>query len=88
MREIAKIEAEIETWSVRAERFVRLAEEVLEIWLEAHERAPTAETVEGSRLLALHRAGACGDPSFNACRESCRELVYRRSLLPCRKSIW
>ncbi len=32
--------------------------------------------VEGFRLLALHRQGARGDPSFNACRETCRELVY------------
>ena len=41
-------------------------------------RRPTA-TVEGFRLLALHRQGARGDPSFNACRETCRELVYHRN---------
>jgi hypothetical protein len=38
-------------------------------------------TVEGFRLLGLHRAGAKGDPSFNACRETCRELVYHRNLV-------
>ena len=27
-------------------------------------------------MLALHRQGAKGEPSFNACRETCRELVY------------
>jgi len=81
MRKIAEIEAEIEASPGRAGRFVALAEEVLEIWLEAHERAATRETCEGSRLLALHRQGARGDPSFNACRETCRELVYRENLL-------
>ena len=35
-----------------------------------------AGKLEGYRLLALHRQGARGDPSFNACRESCRELIY------------
>ena len=27
------------------------------------------------------RPGACGEPSFNACRESCRGLVYHCNLL-------
>ena len=36
---------------------------------------------EGFRLLALHRQGATGDPSFNACRETCRELVYHYNLI-------
>jgi hypothetical protein len=81
MRKIADIEAEIEAAPAEAERFVALAEEVLEMWLEGHEREPTQETCEGSRLLGLHRQGARGDPSFNACRETCRELVYRQNLL-------
>ena len=81
MRKIAEIEAEIEASAAPAGRFVALAEEVLEIWLEAHERTPTSETSEGSRLLALHRQGARGDASFNACRETCRELIYRENLL-------
>ena len=32
-------------------------------------------------MLALHRQGADKDPSFNACRETCRELVYHYNLL-------
>lgn len=48
----------------------------LENWLASIGRAPDGSLVEGFRLLALHRQGARGDPSFNACRETCRELVY------------
>ena len=29
----------------------------------------------------MHRQGAKGEPSFNACRETCRELVYHRNLV-------
>ena len=32
-------------------------------------------------MLALHRQGARGEPSFNACRETCREIVYRCNLI-------
>ena len=42
---------------------------------------PTQETREGFRLLALHRQGCTDDPSFNACRETCRELVYHHNLV-------
>jgi hypothetical protein len=42
---------------------------------------PTRETREGFRLLALHRQGCTDDPSFNACRETCRELVYHYNLV-------
>ena len=58
-----------------------LGETILERWSLAHDKTPTAETVEGFRLLALHRQGARGEPSFNACRESCRELVYHHNLV-------
>ena len=57
------------------------AEAVLEEWLRARGEAPTAEAVEGFRLLALHRQGARGVPSFNACRETCREIAYYYNLL-------
>jgi hypothetical protein len=57
------------------------AEAVLEEWLRARGEAPLAETVEGFRLLALHRQGARGSPSFNACRETCREIAYHYNLL-------
>jgi hypothetical protein len=57
------------------------AEGVLEEWLRARGEAPSAEKVEGFRLLALHRQGARGVPSFNACRETCREIAYHYNLL-------
>lgn len=58
-----------------------LAEAVLEHWLRARGEVPTMATKEGFRLLALQRQGARGEPSFNACRETCRELVYHRNLI-------
>ena len=58
-----------------------LGEEILEHWIIAHEKEPTSELREGFRILALHRQGAQGDSSFNACRETCRELVYHYNLL-------
>lgn len=64
-----------------AETQLAEAETVLETWLEAHGRAPTDDTHEGFRLLALHRQGAKGNPSFNACRETCREVVYFRNVI-------
>jgi hypothetical protein len=64
-----------------ANGLLAIGETILEIWLSAHGKTPTAQTVEGFRLLALHRQGAQGDASFNACRETCRELVYYRNLV-------
>ena len=57
------------------------AEAVLEEWVRARGEVPTMEESEGFRLLALHRQGARGVPSFNACRETCREIVYHYNLL-------
>jgi hypothetical protein len=57
------------------------AEAVLEHWVKARGQVPTSDTVEGFRLLALHRQGARGVPSFNACRETCREVAYHFNLL-------
>jgi hypothetical protein len=54
-----------------------IGESALEAWLASRNREVIERPVEGFRLLGLHRQGAKGDPSFNACRESCRELVYR-----------
>jgi hypothetical protein len=59
------------------DELVGIGEGVLETWLTAKGLAPTHDRVEEFRLLALHRQGARGDPSFNACRESCRELIYQ-----------
>ncbi len=64
-----------------ADELLARGEAILEIWLAAHGATPTAGKVEGFRLLALQRQGARGDLSFNACRETCRELVYHRNLV-------
>ncbi len=55
---------------------LELGEEVLILWNLGKGLQPTVETKEGFRLLALHRQGAKGDPSFNACRETTREIAY------------
>ena len=65
----------------RADELLALGETIVEVWLLARGEAPTTQTVEGFRILALHRQGARGEPSFNACRESCRELVYHYNLV-------
>ena len=67
--------------AAHAAELLRLGEEVLEHWVAAHGQRPTDELREGFRLLALHRQGALDEPSFNACRETCRELVYHYNLL-------
>ena len=64
-----------------AAELLTLGEEALEHWVRAKEKEPTEDLREGYRLLALHRQGADKDPSFNACRETCRELVYHYNLL-------
>ena len=58
-----------------------LGEAILEHWVLARGKEPTDGEREGFRLLALHRQGADKDPGFNACRETCRELVYHYNLL-------
>jgi hypothetical protein len=89
MRSLAEIERRIETGSPRlkaaaaAVELLRLGEEVLENWVTAKGLKPTDGGLEGFRLLALQRQGARGDPSFNACRETCRELAYHYNLLTC-----
>jgi len=87
MRSLAEIEFAIEAAGAMpdtrqgAQALLQLGEEALEHWVLARELEPTDETREGFRLLALHRQGAQGDPSFNACRETCRELAYHYNLL-------
>ena len=65
----------------RADQMLALAERVLSSWVLARGDVPTDEQREGFRLLALHRQGARGEPSFNACRETCREVAYHYNLL-------
>ena len=64
-----------------ANELLALSEEVLEHWITAKGEVPTDAEREGFRLLALHRQGAKGDPSFNACRETCREVAYHYNLI-------
>ena len=64
-----------------APELLALGEETLEHWVIAKGKKPTQDKREGFRLLALHRQGADKEPSFNACRETCRELVYHYNVL-------
>ena len=64
-----------------AVQMLALGEAILEHWVRAKGKEPTRGEREGFRLLALHRQGADKDPSFNACRETCRELAYHYNLL-------
>ena len=64
-----------------ADELLGLAELVMFHWLIGKKLVPTDGKKEGFRLLALQRQGSTGDPSFNACRESCRELVYHYNLI-------
>ena len=80
----AGIEADIDACSgdaTDAARLLALSEQVLEQWIIARGDTPTHEIREGFRLLALHRQGARDLPSFNACRETCREIAYHYNLI-------
>jgi hypothetical protein len=87
MRTAAAIESDLDAFAASADAptaaryLLGLAEDVLEHWVAARGATPTADAVEGFRLLALHRQGARGVPSFNACRETCREIAYHYNLL-------
>jgi len=87
MRSLDELEAVFDTplptpdIQAAAENLLRASEEVIEHWVTARGEVPTDELREGFRLLALHRQGAKGDPSFNACRETCREVAYHYNLV-------
>jgi len=87
MRSLAELEAVFDEplptpdINAAAENLLRASEEVLEHWIVARGEIPTRDEREGFRLLALHRQGAKGDPSFNACRETCREVAYHYNLV-------
>ena len=87
MRSLAEIDARMTALAggsatpADAEDMLRLGEEVLEHWVIARGKQPTDDKREGFRLLALHRQGADKEPSFNACRETCRELAWHYNLL-------
>ena len=86
MRSIADIGLELDRLTAapsadHADQYLALGEEVLEHWIIARDKEPTQGEREGFRLLALHRQGSDKEPSFNACRETCRELAYHYNLL-------
>jgi len=87
LRPIADIEARLEALSAAdagpeaAEELLSISEEVLEHWITGRGETPTDAEREGFRLLALHRQGCRDMPSFNACRETCREIAYHYNLL-------
>ncbi len=64
-----------------APELLRLGEITLHFWIIARGGVPTKAKKEGFSILALHRQGAKGEPSFNACRESCRETVYQYNVI-------
>jgi hypothetical protein len=90
MRPLAELEAVFELprrvpdADATAAALLRASEEVLEHWITARGDVPTQDEREGFRLLALHRQGTKGDPSFNACRETCREIAYHYNLVTLR----
>ncbi len=87
MRSLPELEAVFEPpvavpdADARAGELLQASEEILEHWIRARGEEPTYDTREGFRLLALHRQGTKGDPSFNACRETCREIAYHYNLI-------
>jgi hypothetical protein len=80
MRTIEEIERSLDQ-APSPHGLLGLAEEILEAWVAARGNMPTQERREGFRLLALHHQGAAGTPSFNACRETCREVAWHYNLL-------
>jgi hypothetical protein len=90
MRPLAELEAVFELpkatpdADTTAAELLQASEEVLEHWIAARGDVPTSDEREGFRLLALHRQGTKGDPSFNACRETCREIAYHYNLVTMR----
>ena len=74
----AELEAEAADISAS---LLAMGEAVLVVWNQAHGNVPTEDKTEGFRMLALHRQAARGNPSFNACRETCREVVYHHNLI-------
>jgi hypothetical protein len=87
MRSAEAIDRELEALAAcddaaaAAAMLLALAEEVLARWIAVRGEVPTSERRESFRLLALHHQGAHQVPSFNACRETCREIAYHYNLL-------
>lgn len=86
-KSLAAIEAELERFEPQpgagaaAQALLVMSEQILEHWIAGRGETPTEERREGFRLLALHKQGTHGSPSFNACRETCREIAYHYNLI-------
>lgn len=87
MRSVTELEAYMDnpkpdvSPAQQATDYLLVGVEMLENWLTAKDLVPTNKEKEGFRIIALHRQGCKGDPSFNACRETCRELAYYYNLI-------
>lgn len=77
----ARIESVDADARLSAENLLAAGEVTLSMWVSARGDEPTTDEREGFRLLALQRQGAKGEPAFNACRETCRELAYHYNLI-------
>ncbi len=64
-----------------AGELLSLGENVLQFWAISRDEVPTSDKKEGFVILALHKQGAKGEPSFNACRETCREIVFQHNVI-------
>lgn len=81
MRSLEEIGADLQVSGCAPAAYLKAGEDTLCHWAIARGFEPTSEQREGFRLLALHRQGSKGEPSFNACRETCRELAYHYNLI-------
>ncbi len=81
MKNWDELEEQVLSPSADADSLLTVSESVLENWVEGRGLVPTMKKQEGFRLIALHSQGARGEPSFNACRETCREVAYHYNLL-------
>ncbi|WP_444454757.1 hypothetical protein ACTTAI_05260 [Rhodobacter capsulatus] len=62
------------------DRLLSMAEEVLVTWIISRGEPVEVDAVEGHWLLGLHRQGCRATPGFSACRDICREIVFRRNI--------
>ena len=62
------------------DRLLAMAEEVLVTWLILQGEAVESDVVEGHWLLGLHRQGVRANPGLGACRDTCREILFRRNI--------
>ena len=87
MRDLAALETLLETdvplgapADIAAD-YLEMADDTMLHWLKARDLEPTNEKKEGFILLARQRQACKGDPTFNACRETCREIAWHYNLV-------